>query len=661
MTDPTQDKREQALHEIVFAQRLRLYFDSLRTSAIAVLVNSTLLTVLLWDRLPRSVLLSWYVISLLVAGYRVFTAQGFDRHEKEADQQNRWYRAMLVGSVLSGLVWGTAGFLLFSPQDVMVQALLAFVIAGMSAGGIISLATFLEASLPFLVIVILPYTGRLLLEETTVGNYMAIMAVLYLFLMSLFARRIHNTVVEALSMKFLQQWAQDKIHQQAYYDELTGLPNRRMLRDRLTQAYARAQRSGTHLAVLFLDLDNFKRINDSLGHGIGDALLTQAAARLRDQLRKEDTAARLGGDEFVVVLTDIAGDQSHAIASVQHTAERIRSALDQPFDVEGHELHVSASIGVSMFPGESEGVDELLKHADTAMYRAKEAGRNAIRFFMQQMQDTLDKRLRMEKALRAAIDGGELELYFQPQIDLERGVYGGEALLRWNRDGEIIGPDEFIPVAEESGLISQLGDWVLAECCQCLSQLGQAPTGDAPISLSLNISPREFRQQKFAERLLSALAARDVDPSLLCIEVTENLLIENRRGTINTMNRLREQGMSFSIDDFGTGYSSLLYLKQLPLDALKIDKSFVRDVLSDANDASIVKTIISMAGLLGLQVIAEGVENRGVFEFLSEAGCQRFQGYLFAEPMPMQRFIEYVVEQRGLQATELAGACSGGT
>ncbi|MCP4077018.1 MAG: EAL domain-containing protein [Gammaproteobacteria bacterium] len=620
-------------------ERLKLYYQSLKQSVLAVLVNSTILLGLLWNDIERSHLLGWYSFALIVTIYRIIVWWQFNRIEKSRYEERQWYLHMLIGSILSGLIWGGAGYFLFS-DNIFYQALLAFIIAGMSAGGIINLSSFLESSLSFLVLVILPFLIRLLQEGSTEALQMGFMVFLYLLLISVSARRVHQTVLNGLTMKFMYQRAESKIKEQALYDELTQLPNRRLLKDRMLHALARAQRSNIKGALLFLDLDNFKRINDTLGHIFGDGLLQQVATRLNQHIRTGDTAARLGGDEFVVLLTDLSGSSAEIAQNVQLIADKIRQALEVPFKVQNHELHVTSSIGVSLFPDDSHSVDDLLKHADTAMYQAKNLGKNAVHFFLKDMQDSLNKRLELEKALHKAIKNEEFRLYFQPLVELNGTIFGGEALIRWFKDDEqMVPPDEFIPIAEETGLIYLIGDWVLNQTCHCMSEISKLNLPNDFKYLSMNVSPQEFNQKDFAIRIEQALKKNALSGRYLEIEVTENLLLDDVSGTVQKMEKLREMGISFSIDDFGTGYSSLAYLKKLPVDSLKIDRSFVQDVLSDNNDATIVKTILSMSHMLGLKVIAEGVENKDTWRFLEQHGCQFFQGYLIGKPMPFEEFM----------------------
>ncbi|MBE9485604.1 MAG: EAL domain-containing protein [Desulfuromonadales bacterium] len=434
--------------------------------------------------------------------------------------------------------------------------------------------------------------------------------------------------------------AEARIEHLAYFDALTELPNRRLLLDRLEQNISRARRHDHYGAMLFLDLDRFKNINDSLGHPVGDMLLKDVAKRLSIDLRAEDTVSRLGGDEFVMLLSDLGIDPVDAAAAAQRKAEEIQHRLAEKYLISGHELHITPSIGVAMFPSNENSNDtgtDILRYADTAMYRAKDDGRDTIRFFLPSMQSAADSRLVIEKELRHALEKNEFSLFFQPQVDQSGQILGAETLIRWNHSTKgFISPATFIPVAEATGMILPIGEWVLRNACQHLKAWSDA---GLPIQhLAVNVSPRQFRQPDFIRQVSLILEETGADPNLLGLELTEGMVIDNIIDTIEKMQGLKQLGIELSIDDFGTGYSSLTYLKRMPLDILKIDQSFVRDISTDANDAAIVETIISMADHLDLKVIAEGVETESELSFLIEKGCKVYQGYHFSRPIPNNLF-----------------------
>ncbi len=436
--------------------------------------------------------------------------------------------------------------------------------------------------------------------------------------------------------------AEERARSLAYYDALTGLPNRRLFMDRLQQMLADRgrERSG---ALLFIDMDNFKTLNDTLGHDKGDELLIEVALRLKKSVRIGDTVARLGGDEFVVLLRDLGESGPEAANRAEIIAEKIQDELNLAYHLKGHEHLSTPSIGVALIGAHGEGLESLLKRADMAMYQAKGAGRNTIRFFDPEMQAAVMARTALIEDLRFGITHNQLRLLFQPQVNSEGLVVGAEALVRWAFPGRgTIPPVEFIPLAEETGLILPLGQWVLEAACQQLRNWGQ-DARFARLTLAVNISARQFKQSNFVEHALAVIASNSIPPSRLQLELTESLLADDVEEMISKMTQLRAQGVGFALDDFGTGYSSLAYLKRLPLEQLKIDQSFVRDLLTDANDASIAGTIIVLANNLGLSVIAEGVETRAQRDFLATLGCHNYQGYFFEKPLPINDFQTFVL------------------
>ncbi len=431
--------------------------------------------------------------------------------------------------------------------------------------------------------------------------------------------------------------AEARTHRLAHFDALTGLPNRRLLIERIEHALGTAQRSGQMGALLFIDLDNFKDINDARGHAIGDVMLQQVARRLEALLRGEDSVARLGGDEFVVLVGNLGVDAETAARNAMAVVGKLRGVLASPYEIEGHLYSSSGSIGITLFPKGGERVEDLLREADTAMYRAKAAGRDRIMFFESTMQSEVEQRLALEQDLKEAISAGQLQAYVQPQFDPAGREVGGELLLRWlHPQRGSVPPVQFIPVAEETGLILRLGEFVIRQACEALVGLRRA--GER-LPLSVNVSPRQFRQEDFVDGVRRVLAETGADASGLIFEVTEGLLIEDWEGTLARISELVALGIRFSIDDFGTGYSSLAYLTKLPLYELKIDRSFVADTPGDANGTAIVEAIVSVARHLKLRVVAEGVETQAQAAFLAGIGCDCLQGYLYARPLPLAAWL----------------------
>lgn len=431
---------------------------------------------------------------------------------------------------------------------------------------------------------------------------------------------------------------EEQIRHLAYYDQLTQLPNRQLLNDRLRHALAASARTGRQGALLVIDLDNFKAVNDSLGHAVGDAMLQQVAGRLTAMVRESDTVARVGGDEFVVVLEGVGHRDSDVAAQTESLCSKIIQALDKPYFLAEHELHSTCSIGTTLFKGNRHSMEELLKQSDIAMYEAKKSGRNTWRFFDPQMQEIVNLRLKLEGELHKALEYRQFELHYQVQVDGANRPLGAEALIRWvHPDRGHVPPAQFIPLAEETGLIVPIGSWVIDMACAQLKAWEQdSQTRD--LVIAVNVSSRQFHQSAFGERVRTAILEHGIDPRRLKLELTESLLLENLDNTIVTMETLKMLGVQFSLDDFGTGYSSLRYLKRLPLNQLKIDQSFVRDIVTDGNDRAIVRTVIAMAHGLGLDVIAEGVETEEQRNVLVEKGCVHFQGYLFGKPVPSHQF-----------------------
>lgn len=431
---------------------------------------------------------------------------------------------------------------------------------------------------------------------------------------------------------------EDSIHTLAFYDPLTRLPNRRLFIERLQHIFAASKHHKHHVAIMFIDIDNFKTLNDTMGHNIGDMLLIEVTKRLQNSVHEGDTVARLGGDDFVVMLEDLSDNMQQAAGQVEMVSQKILAALALPYVLDGYEHHSSASIGISLLHNQDVAVDELLKRADTALYQSKNAGRNTLRFYDPVMQVALEKRTALERDLRIALVQKQFLLYYQSQVDDRGHILGAEVLIRWlHPEKNIIPPAAFIPLSEETGLILPIGHWVLEAACQQLKAWA-ADVSTRNLMLAVNISAKQFQQVDFVEQVLQVLEQTGVNPSLLKLELTESMLVDNIDSTITKMNTLKAKGIRFSLDDFGTGFSSLSYLKKLPLDQLKIDQSFVRDVNRDPSDAAIVRTIIALGQSLGLAVIAEGVKTEEQRNLLAVLGCNQFQGYLFSKPIPLADF-----------------------
>ncbi len=449
--------------------------------------------------------------------------------------------------------------------------------------------------------------------------------------------------------------AQAAAHHLAFYDMLTGLPNRQLIMERLEEALKASERDGQRGALFFLDLDQFKTINDVKGHEAGDLLLVELAQRLRAATVEGDTVARIGGDEFVVLLKGLGSSDDEAVSQAILAAEQIRESLGQPCELGDGLLYSTTSIGIVLFNGVQESVDNLLRYADSAMYQAKAEGRNTIRFYDPEMQAAIELRANLETELRSSVEKGQLHLYYQIQVDSLNRALGAEVLLRWQHpERGLVSPAQFIPLAEETGLIVPIGQWVLETACAQL-KLWQNDPLTRDLKLAVNVSAQQFYQLDFVSQVQHALLVSGAQASHLKLELTESMVLENVDDTIAKMHELRRFGLSFSMDDFGTGYSSLQYLKRLPLDQIKIDQSFVGEITRDTNDAVIVQTIIAMSAALGLDVIAEGVETEAQSKFLDARGCHSFQGYFFGRPMPLPQF-EAALRDRNIIAVQSKAA-----
>jgi len=439
-------------------------------------------------------------------------------------------------------------------------------------------------------------------------------------------------------LKEFNDHLEEKVEHLAFYDQLTGLANRRLLYERIKRAFVFSARSGRMGALLSIDLDNFKTLNNTIGHDMGDLLLQQIAQRLQSCVREGDTIARLSGDDFVVILEELSKQNLEAAAQVETIGNKILNIINQPYQLASHDYHCTASIGIAFFSDHDQTKEELLKHADIAMYQAKTAGRNTLCFFDPQVQASISSRAALETDLRLALAENQFKLYYQPQVYHKSEIIGAEVLIRWNHPQRgLVSPLDFIPLAEETDLILPIGQWVLETACAQI-KIWEGSFHTQHLQLAVNVSAKQFHQADFVEHVCQILRRNAINPERLKLELTETLLLDNIDNTILKMKALREIGVRFSMDDFGTGYSSLCYLTQLPLDQLKIDQSFVRNINVKATDAVIVQTIIGMGNNLGMEVIAEGVETEVQRNFLEQNNCSIYQGFLFSKPVPIEQF-----------------------
>lgn len=753
------------------AEMIALAFEHLQLSSLAVIINASVLSMALWGIIDHDVILVWAIAMLSISLFRHHSAYRF-RHHKEQYTDAQWKLVFLAGVIISALIWASASIYLFAPDSLMHQAMLVIVLGGMSAGAVSSLSSVLPAIWSFLVLLLVPITIRLLAQDTSIHNWVALLITLFLIITLMISRRFHDNNRDAIRSRLMYEAAkaelditsdrfetifreapagiflydvdlkiieinqdladildapfdflqglsltqlqdkrilpsvksvldkisgfyegeyrstyaqkeiwismrtsplldadrkviggiaivtditermddQKKIQHQAHYDALTNVPNRALLKERIQQEIARYKRHKVIAGLLFLDLDHFKNINDSLGHQIGDQLLIQAADRLQSILREEDTVARLGGDEFVILLPELGDEPIPAIRKTEIIAQKVHRVFSVPFDLQGHELSTSTSIGLVITDEDNIITEDLLKHADMAMYQAKKEGRSSTSFYRPEMDRTIKRRLLIDNALRNAIFAEELQIYFQPIIEITTGdIIGAETLLRWENPGlGSVTPDEFIPIAEESGNIVAIGEWVLEEACLRFAQWQREVGPDSPLQkIAVNVSSKQFDEASFIDKVLNAITQSGIRPDQLELELTESIIIDNLDNVSEKMRLLRSHHIGISIDDFGTGYSSLSYLKRLPFTTLKIDKSFTQDIQTDADDAELIHTIITIAKSFEMDVIAEGVETAEQYAFLSENQCHYFQGYLCAPALPNQQFVDMLERVHG--------------
>lgn len=777
-------------------EQTRLLYINLPTAIGTSLVLALILVYIQRLVIDHTWLFGWLMLMIMVSLYRTILIILWHRNrESGISFILRWRHRFRVGVIVSGLIWGMGGILLFPVGNIPHQVFLSFVLAGLSAGAVTSLSADRLSVLSFLSLTLIPLIGRFGMESSEISLSMGVMTTLFLIVISQNASRVGRTLHENIRLRIeasareealqegkirLQQlnqnleqlvaertsalresearfrflfeqmavgvaqidtvtgrfmrinrkyadiigytppeilsldfqsishagdleadlinmerlkageirefemekrlfhkdgraiwvkltvspmWvpgarpdyhiaviqditehkqAEEQVHQLAFYDPLTRLPNRRLFLDRLQQAQVHSTRHKTNCAILFIDLDNFKTLNDTRGHDIGDLLLIEVAKRLRSSVRSSDTVARLGGDEFVVIIEGLSEDTVPAAAQAKDIGEKFLASITQPFKLQEFEYHGSSSIGIRLFHDGETSIDDLLKHADTAMYQAKTAGRNTLCFFDPSMQIALEMRTTMAIELRQAIARKQFKLHYQRQVNAEGAVVGAEVLLRWQHpERGMISPMVFIPIAEETGLIVPLGKWVLQMACAQLKQWEHDPD-TRNFQLAVNISARQFRQLDFVDEVLEVLQKSEADPLKLKLELTESLVLQDIVHSIEKMEMLCNAGIRFALDDFGTGHSSLTYLKRLPLEQIKIDQSFVNDIATDPSDKVIVRTIIVMSNSLGMEVIAEGVETEDQRDFLARNGCYTYQGYLFGRPMPIEDFQKLV-------------------
>ncbi|MDE2234287.1 MAG: EAL domain-containing protein [Gammaproteobacteria bacterium] len=628
---------------LVRAELTNLLFDNTRGTHLAAVIVAALLVALAWHTSVNQLALSaWLAGMLALETARGLLNRRFRYLRIDGMNAALWERRFLVGNALSACGWGVAGALLFPSGDVAHQLFLATIIMSACALAMPALSPSLKSYAVFISLAGLPLIIRLLLTFHALQTAAALLAVVMSALLLRMSMGMHKRLVDQLNTRFAfadiadelraemadRKRAEEQLTQLANFDSLTGLPNRTLFEQKLGNAIKRARRGDAQLAVLFVDLDRFKHINDSLGHQTGDLVLKRVAQRLKRCIKDRDTVARLSGDEFIVLVEHVDKRRD-----IEHLAERILRTLAKPMLLSETELRVTGSVGITLLAADSPDAKSLLANADTALYRAKHRGRNSYQFFTPDMHEAALKRLKREVELRKALTRGELVLHYQPLFDVLKGeIMGLEALLRWHsQEFGLVGPAEFIPLAEETGLIIPIGEWVLREACRQAVQWRNVY--GAEFHMAVNLSARQFTVPDLASTVGRILGESGLPPQALILEITESVALSNEASNLEELVKLRSMGISLALDDFGTGNSSLGYLKRFPIDVLKLDRSFVHDVALNHEDAAVARATIKLANSLGHRVVAEGVENADQLEWLQMESCALIQGFLLSEPL----------------------------
>jgi diguanylate cyclase (GGDEF)-like protein/PAS domain S-box-containing protein len=748
------------------SELVKTAYKYLQISSIAVVLNATVLSVVLYEHVDTTYLLIWYISMLIVSSLRFASSKYYNKH-KERFSTKRWEQLFLLGVVVAGLLWSTSSFILFVKDSLLHQMMLIIVLAGVSAGAISTLSSLIKAIRIFLVLVTVPLILALLTQNSSIYMYVAILEIMYLIMLLNISKQFYNQYLFIIKSKIKNSIQEEKIllseerfkkifkeapvgillydtnlkikevnqelsdileapkefligldlttlsdsrvipsfksalnndkgeyegeyktkyknktiwinihatpllntknevygaiatitditqrmknqwliEYQAKYDTLTDIPNRSSLMEHIKHNIDLYNHHKIIFSLFFLDIDNFKNINDTLGHNIGDSILVQITKRLKGILREEDIIARIGGDEFVIVLPNLTTDRHEASKKIDIISKKIHTSLLKTFKIDQHHLNVSTSIGIVTMNNNEDTADDLLKHADVAMYQAKKDGRSVSRYYFDEMKEGLQRRINIENGLRDAIAKKELDVVYQPVISTKTGeIIGAEALLRWNSKklGSIT-PDEFIIIAEESGSILEIGEWVLN---RAVEQFAKWKRDFAHIKsfekIAINVSSKQFNHPDFVMQINQVIKKSGINPNHLELELTESIILNDISVVSNEMQSLRDLGINISMDDFGTGYSSLSYLKKLPFSTLKIDKTFTQDISHESNNKDLISTIITISENFNLEIIAEGVETLNQYKFLKEKGCNYIQGYYCSKPMNAKLFTEYL-------------------
>ena len=611
------------------AELISSIYKALPLMHLAVIINATAILLIMLPIYDFSSLITWYLLVLAVSAFRLYSVKRFNDIQPKIDEIVRWRDYIVLGAIANALVWAAVPWLFWSTPHALYQAFIVMIFAGMNAGALSTASPVLLAALSFITLTCSSLIIRFAVDGTPISWIMAAITLLFLLILIITSRRLNQMLARNIKSRIDQQEAEYQMEQMAMYDHLTGLPNRRYFLKEMEQELSRSKRYGHICALLFIDLDDFKKINDTLGHEMGDKLLIEAAERLKGTVRNVDTVGRLGGDEFVVLLGNLS-DMSEA----QPVAENLLAQFRDPFTVEERELVLTASIGITIYPNDGKSPSELLRNADSAMYHSKDTGRNTYSYFTDNMNLQIERRLSIEEQLHGALERNEFEVFFQPQISIENGeIIGAEALVRWhNKSLANISPAEFIPIAEQTGLIVPIGKYVMGEAMSMAAAWQQSFRND--FRIAVNLSPRQFHDPNLVTFIQNKIQQSGIRAESLELEITEGVLMERHARIDADLTALTKMGISIAMDDFGTGYSSLSYLRRYPFEILKIDRSFVNDITADADTRELIQATVSMSHNLGLKVVAEGVETEEQLAFLNEISCDFAQGYLFGKPVP---------------------------
>lgn len=616
-----------------------ILYASNRRSLIAAIIVAILLLLIQRHLIRADFLATWATIFLVAYSLRLYITYQYYKHPLKRHQVQSWLNRFRGSTALCGLVWGLASIFLFPGANTGHQIFLIFVLVGVAGAAMVVYSIDTLCSNLFIGGVLVLMVPQFLMHSDTLAITFIGLAMVYIIYVRIAGHWLAANLQKNIALRIALNIDNKRVHQLAYYDVLTNLPNRRMLSNCLNLSFVKCQRTLTYGAVLFLDLNNFKSLNDTKGHIAGDELLRQVAQRLQAAISKKDTVARIGGDEFVILLDSLGRDKVTAINATYLTAEKLIHTISQPFQLKNFKYHTTPSIGICLFFGQELDEIEVLRRADLAMYQAKQAQNiNCVQLYDEERHPAIELRATLENDLSFALSGQQFTLYYQLQVEQDQQPIGAEVLLRWDHPTlGFISPNEFISIAERSGVIVPIGNWVLMQACQQLKQWERSAMTDY-LTLSVNVSALQFSQPDFTELVINAVQLSGCRPSLLKLELTESLIVNNVDDVVSKIHILKSIGIKFSLDDFGIGQSSLSVLRKLPLDEIKIDKSFIHEIQQNNYDKVIVQTIISMGHLLGCHVIAEGVEHASQKKLLDRLGCHAYQGFLFSRPLSLEVF-----------------------